>query len=108
MSPEERAAETIRAMQDAFSVEPTWHPCLRDDLGDAFDDVVPHIAAAIRAAVDAERERCAQVADEATVKELERFKDCKDNPEVGWEERDMRSYAIDTLAELAARIREGK
>lgn len=66
------------------------------------------IAAAIRAAVDAERERCAQVADEATVKELERFKDCKDNPEVGWEERDMRSYAIDTLAELAARIREGK
>jgi hypothetical protein len=51
MTPEERADQLINDMQDAFSQPATYHPCLRDDLEDAREDVTAHIARAIREAV---------------------------------------------------------
>ena len=60
MTPEERAAAVVRAMQDAFGVDP-YLPCLRDCLGDGAEHVVRFIAAALRAHGDQvraeERER---------------------------------------------------
>lgn len=71
MTPEERAAEIVAAMRDEFGRpdmrrvgEVPWMPELASSLADGFEWVVAAVAAAIRDAVAAGRERCARVADE--------------------------------------------